>query len=112
MQVLFDSEFLCAIEKDLNAKDVGLEEEAGIFDGPVHVTLGDKVHDVIQFLLGKDPLHCLKVRDDCTVKLVGGIRYQVGEVGQVSGIGDLVYINDVIYGFSEEEADKIAPDEP
>ncbi len=97
------------LQQHRRADDVGVDEVGRLQDAAVHVALGGEVDHRV------DPRdrarHRLGVGDVGVDEAVGLVVGDVGDVGRVAGVGELVEVHD-LGSAAERQAHERGPDEP
>ena len=91
---------------------VGTGKGERIFDAAVHVAFGGQVDDTVYVVLLHHFLHLVIVADVCLHEDIVFLVLDVFQVGQVTGIRQLVQIDDAVFRILVyEEANHVAADE-
>src|SRR5215470_6215837 len=98
------------LEQGEDTEHVGLEEGVGLHERAIDVRLGREVHD------GVDPAarvtHDLGVADVALDERVARVALEIGQVGGISRVGQLVEIDDAVVRVrGEDVADEVGADE-
>ena len=84
----------------------------GVFDGAVDVALGGEVNDAIYIVLLHDGAHALEVADVGLHEGVVRLALNILQVGQVTGIGEGIQVNNFVLGvLVDEETYNVRADE-
>jgi hypothetical protein len=83
--------------------DVGVDEFERIGDGPVNVRLSGQMDDAVEPVFMEQSIHLLQVGDIGPDKLIIGQMFYIREVFEVSGISELIGIDDEIVGIPVRE---------
>jgi len=98
----------------LRAEDVGPHKRSGVLNTAIDVALRREVDDSLHTLpeLGDRSPDGLTLGDVAPDELVAGMACQVGQIGQVAGVGEGVEVDDrdIPFGF-QDVTDEIAADE-
>ena len=82
----------------VGADDIGFHEGGGAVDGTVDMAFGGQMHDRVGPVPVKDRIHRRAVADiGLLERIAGGVR-DLGHIGQRSGIGQLVEVDDRMPG--------------
>jgi hypothetical protein len=101
------------VEQVGRAHHVGEHERERIGDGAVHVRLGRQVDHAVEAVFGKQPVHESGVHDVAFEKSIIGGLLNVSEVGEVTGVGQLVEVKNVVVGMPVyEQPYYVGTDEP
>ena len=104
---------LGGLEQRKGPHDVGTGERERVLDGTVHVALGGEVDDPVDGVFLHEGEHAVEIDDVGLDEEVVGARLDVGQVGQVAGVGEFVDVDDAIVGiFPDEKPDDVRADEP
>ena len=100
------------LEQAERSHDVGTCESERVFDAPVHVAFGGQMDDAVHTVLPDEFAHLVEIAnvrfDESIVRPV----FDVFQIGQVSGVGQLVQIdNMVVRILVDEKAYHVAADE-
>src|SRR6266516_2609832 len=98
------------LEQIERAHDIGLDEIAGTMNRPIHVRFRGEVDDRARVVLREHPAYQLAIADVALYEHMAGIVLQRSQVRQVTGVGELVEIDDMLVRLSEPGMDKIAAD--
>ena len=91
---------------------IGLGKGERVLDGAVHMTFGSEVDDAVDVLVLHQFIHAFKVADVHLDEAVVGLVLNVLQVGKVAGVGQLVEVDDFVFGvFVDEQADDMVADE-
>lgn len=91
---------------------VGTGKGEWIFDAAVHVAFGGQVNDTVYVVLLHHFLHLLVIADVCLHEDIVLLVLDVFQVGQVTGIRQLVQVDDAVFRILvHEEANHMAADE-
>ena len=103
---------LGGLEQGEGAHHIGLSEGEGVLDAAVHVALGCQMDDAVHMFFLHQLQDALKVADVHLDKLVVGLVFNVLQVGQVTGIGELIQIDNPVLGvLIDEQPYDMAADE-
>jgi hypothetical protein len=76
------------------------------------MALGGKVDDAVDFVVDHEFVHCVEIAYVGFEESVVGTVFNVLEIGKVAGVGELIYIDDMVVGvFVYEEAYYMTADE-
>ena len=76
------------------------------------MALGGEVYDAVDVFFLHQLVNTIEVTDVHLDELIVRLVLDVLEVGEVAGIGQLVEVDDLVFGiFVDEEADDVAADE-
>src|SRR5262249_5366731 len=89
-------ELASGVEQDLRADDVGSHKGSGIHNAAIDMALGREVDDA-RNALGYDLLNNVAVSDVAMDEAIARIAGDVLQIGQVSGIGEQVEIDDAYF---------------
>ena len=89
---------LRGLQEGEGAHHVGLCEGEGVLDGAVHMALGGEMDDAVDMLVLHQLVNALEVADVHLDELVVGLALDILEVGEVTGIGEFVDVDDVVFG--------------
>ena len=111
--IALDAVLAAGIHKRRRAEDVGLQEDAGVLDGAVHMAFGRKVDNDIGVLLLKEAVNALSVADveldEAEVWLVHDPR----ERRKIARIGEFIEADDAVAGMLLQHMEnEVAADEP
>jgi hypothetical protein len=81
------------IKEHLHSLDIGLNERGGVQNAPIHMGFRGKAHCNIHSIILKDTFHQLPVCNIPPDEPVSLIVLQSFQIGQVSGICELVQID-------------------
>jgi hypothetical protein len=99
------------LQQVIGTDDIGVDKLTRAIDGAVDVTLGGEVHDGIRLVLRE---HCTECSGIAEIDLLKGVVRMLGEIGQrlgITGIGQLIEIDDFTVFFFNQQSDKIGADE-
>ena len=100
------------LQQRQGAHHVRLGESERVFDGAVHVAFRGQVDDAVDALFPQQGRDAFEVADVHPDETVVGLVFDILEIGQVAGIGQLVEIDDpVVRIFVHEMTDHVASDE-
>ena len=104
---------LGSCQQYLGPHDVGLNEDLGIFNAPVHVGFGGKIDNEIKGMVRKQLIHEFRVRNITLYKFVIRVGLDIGQVFQIARISQCIQIDDLVIrmGF-QHVLYKIGADEP
>ena len=91
-----DAVLAAGVHQRGRADDVGLEEDARVLDGAVHVALRREVDDDVGMLLFKELVYALAVADVQLHKAEVRVVHHGGEGREVARVGQLVQADDPI----------------
>ena len=77
---------------------VGACKGEGVLDAAVHVALGSQMDDAINLLLLQQAVDEVKIADVGFDKVVVGTRFDILEIGQIAGVGQLIQVVDLVIG--------------
>lgn len=90
--------------------DIGASKGEGVLDTAVDMTLGCKVDDAIDLLVLHQLVEGFEVADIHLDKLIVGATLDILQVGEVAGIGELIKIDNLIFGiFVDEQTYNMTP---
>ena len=113
LNVSFDLGLAANVQQYLRPDDVGLDEGAGVENAAIDMTLSGEVHDGIDGAGGDHRIHKLGVADVAPFETVPGIAFDVGQVFEVAGVGQLVDVDDGLIRIAVQlVADEVRADEP
>ena len=100
------------LEQAERSHDIGACESERVFDTAVHVAFGSQMDNAVHMVLPEEFAHLVEIAnvrfDESVIRLV----FDVFQVGQVSGVGQLVQIDNVVVRILvDEEAYDVAADE-
>ena len=100
------------LEQAERSHDIGACESERVFDTAVHVAFGSQMDNAVHMVLPEEFAHLVEIAnvrfDESVIRLV----FDVFQVGQVSGVGQLVQIDNVVVRILvDEEAYDMAADE-
>ena len=84
------------VHQHLGADDIGLQENARILDGAVHMALSGKVDHDIRLLLLEKLVHGLAVADVCFHKAELRVFHGLSQCLQIAGIGQLIQADNAV----------------
>lgn len=91
-----DAVLAAGVHQNAGAQDIGFQEDAGIFDGTVHVAFRREVDDHIGMLLFKQLLNKAAISDVTADKAEIGRLHNRLQGGQIPGVGQLVQTDDTL----------------
>ena len=113
LMIAGDTVLPAGIHQSRRAHDVGLQENARILDGAVHVGLRGEIHHNVRMLLLKQLIHCLPVADVCLHKAEVRLVHHRLQRGKVSRICQLVQAHDPVIRMSLHHMEnKVGADKP
>ena len=84
------------LEQAERSHDIGACESERVFDTAVHVAFGSQMDNAVHMVLPEEFAHLVEIAnvrfDESVIRLV----FDVFQVGQVSGVGQLVQIDNVV----------------
>ena len=84
------------LEQAERSHDVGTCESERVFDAPVHVAFGGQMDDAVHMVLPDEFAHLVEIAnvrfDESIVRPV----FDVFQIGQVSGVGQLVQVDNMV----------------
>ena len=83
--------------------DIGAGKGEGILDATVYMTLGSKVDDAIDLLILHELIEGFVVADIHLDELIVGASLDILQIGEVTGIGELIEIDNLIFGILVDE---------
>ena len=112
--VLFGEAFpveLGSLEQSESTHDVRLGKRERVLDGAVHMAFGSQVNDAVDFFVLHELVESVKVADIHLHELVVRLVFDVLEVGKVTGVSQLVKIDNlVVRVLVHEQAHHVASD--
>lgn len=101
----------CSLKQGQRAHHVGLREGEGVFDASVHMAFGGKVDDAVHAVLRQQFPDGFEVADVRFYKSVVRAAFYILQVGKVTGISQLVQVDDAVLRiFVHEKAHHMAAD--
>ncbi|MCY1389369.1 hypothetical protein D9M71_41640 [compost metagenome] len=95
-----------AFQQAVGTDDIGLDEGRRAVDGTVHMGFGGQVHHRIGLESGQRLANGLAIGDIRLEKLVARIVGNGGQRLEVAGIGQLVEVQHLVPGFSQQVANE------
>jgi hypothetical protein len=106
-----DAQLADRLQEHVHAEDVGPEKLVGVEDRAVHVRHRGEVDHRVH--AARHVADQLGIADVAVHERVARVALEVGEVGRVAGVGQLVEVDDAIVGvLGEDVADEVGSDEP
>jgi hypothetical protein len=92
-------------------EQVGLHEGCGSVDRPVDVALGSEVHDGVGLVLREDCAECGGIAEIDMFEGVVRIAFKIGERLGITGIAQLIEVDDGFALLFNEQTNEIGSDE-
>ncbi len=103
---------LSSLKEREGAHHIGACEGEWVFDASIDMAFGCKVDDTINVLVLQESIERIEVADVHLHELVVRLILDVLEISQVARIGQLVEVDDVVFGvFVYEQAYNVTSDE-
>ena len=99
-------------EQPERAHHIRLEEDRRLVDGPVDVAFRSQVHDLRHSFAAEQVEDALLIADIDAMKLVVWAALDIGQRGEVPGIGQLVEVDDAVLAGRNQMPAHGASDEP
>ena len=79
-----------SIQQVLGSQNIGLQEKLGILDAPVYMTFGGEVDNVVESVVGKQPVGQVVVADIASDKDTPFVVDIIGNGTQISCVGQCI----------------------
>ncbi|MNY12072.1 hypothetical protein D3C86_1451370 [compost metagenome] len=102
----------CGFQQGVSADYVGLDEIGRTGNGAIHMGLGCQMHDGVRLMLAQHPIHLLTVTDIDTFERVTRVLADFGQRLEVTGVSQLVDVNNRVGGVGDDMANDCRADKP
>ena len=85
-----DAVFPAGVHHDLGPQDIGLQEDARVLDGAIHVGFGGEIHHHIRFLCFEYGENSVSIPDILFVEFEVWVLQRLVQRMEISGIGQRV----------------------
>ena len=96
LMVTLDAVLAACVHQHTGTDDVGLEEDARIFDGAINMRFCRKVNHDVRMFFFKQFIHSFAVADICLYEAEIRVIHNRGQCGQIACIGQLVQTDDSV----------------
>ena len=108
-----DPVLAAGVHQNGRADDIGLQEDARVFNGTIHMALGGKVDHHVGMLLLEELVHRLPIANVRPDKTEIGLVHHVLERREIARVRELIEAHDAVIGILPEHVkDKVTADKP